>query len=203
MAWGKSFMRAGRQALLGVDWGGNCLSLVAVDGHPALGWRLSLSEQESWLGESNPSAALARAWRRSASRVRRVAVAVPDQSVWQQMMVLDARLHGEDLHFQIGLRLRDQLPGDISQVSWDYAGHDTLDTPHANGAAYTVCAVPLSELQPMLDWVRAADLMPWVVDVQAQALQRWSEHAQRLVPGRANAQASPLAMGLALRRFVA
>ena len=118
-------------------------------------------------------------------------------------MVLDARLQGEDLHFQIGLRLRDQLPWDISQVSWDYAGHDTLDTPHANGAAYAVCAVPLRDLQPMLDWVRAADLMPWVVDVQAQALQRWSEHAQRLVPGRAHAPASPLAMGLALRRFVA
>ena len=203
MAWGKNFMRAGRQALLGVDWGEDSLSLVAVDGHPARGWRLSVSEQESWLGESNPSAALARAWRRSASRVRRVAVAVSDQSVWQQMMVLDARLQGEDLHFQIGLQLRDQLPWDISQVSWDYAGHDTLDTSHANGAAYTVCAVPLSDLQPMLDWVRAADLMPWVVDVQAQALQRWSEHAQRLVPGRANAQASSLAMGLALRRFVA
>ena len=203
MAWGKNFMRAGRQALLGVDWGEDSLSLVAVDGHPARGWRLSVSEQESWLGESNPSAALARAWRRSASRVRRVAVAVPDQSVWQQMMVLDARLQGEDLHFQIGLQLRDQLPWDISQVSWDYAGHDTLDTSHANGAAYTVCAVPLSDLQPMLDWVRAADLMPWVVDVRAQALQRWSEHAQRLVPGRANAQASSLAMGLALRRFVA
>lgn len=203
MAWGKNFMRAGRQALLGVDWGEDSLSLVAVDGHPARGWRLSVSEQESWLGESNPSAALARAWRRSASRVRRVAVAVSDQSVWQQMMVLDARLQGEDLHFQIGLRLRDQLPWDISQVSWDYAGHNTLDSAHANGAAYTVCAVPLSDLQPMLDWVRAADLMPWVVDVQAQALQRWSEHAQRLVPGRANAQASSLAMGLALRRFVA
>jgi type IV pilus assembly protein PilM len=203
MAWGKSFMRAGRQALLGVDWGGDCLSMVAVDGHPAQGWRLSLSEQESWLGEANPSAALARAWRRSASRVRRVAVAVPDHSVWQQVMVLDARLQGEDLHFQIGLRLREQLPWDMSQVSWDYAGHETFDPPHANGATYAVCAVPLSELQPMLDWVRAADLMPWVVDVQAQALQRWSEHAQRLVPDRANAQASPLAMGLALRRFVA
>ena len=50
MAWGKSFMRAGRQALLGVDWGDNCLSLVAVDGHPARDWRLSLSEQESWQG---------------------------------------------------------------------------------------------------------------------------------------------------------
>ena len=118
-------MRAGRQALLGVDWGDDCLSLVAVDGHPAQGWRLSLTEQESWLGEPNPSAALARAWRRSASRVRRVAVAVPDHSVWQQVMVLDARLQGEDLHFQIGLRLRDQLPWDISQVSWDYAGQDT------------------------------------------------------------------------------
>ena len=203
MAWDKSFMRAGRQALLGVDWGDNCLSLVAVDGHPAKDWRLSLSEQESWRGETNPSAALARAWRRSASRVRRVAVAAPDHSVWQQVMVLDARLQGEDLHFQIGLRLRDQLPWDISQVSWDYAGHDTLDTPHAHGAAYAVCAVPLADLQPMLDWVRAADLIPWVVDVQAHALQRWSEHAQRLVPGRTHAPASPLAMGLALRRFVA
>jgi hypothetical protein len=200
MAWGKNFMRAGRQALLGVDWGEDCLSLVAVDGHPAQGWRLSLSEQESWLGETNPSAALARAWRRSASRVRRVAVAVPDQSVWQQVMALDARLQGEDLHFQIGLRLRDQLPWDITQVSWDYVGHDAPDT---QGAVYSVCAVPLIDLQPMLDWVRAADLVPWVVDVQAQALQRWGEHAQRLVPGRANAGASSLAMGLALRRFVA
>jgi len=200
MAWGKSFMRAGRQALLGVDWGDGCLSLVAVDGHPAQGWRLSLSEQESWLGEPNPSAALARAWRRSASRVRRVAVAVPDDSVWQQVMVLDARLQGEDLHFQIGLRLREQLPWDLSQVSWDYAWHDA---PNNHAAAYTVCAVPLSDLQPMLDWVRAANLMPWVVDVQAQALQRWSEHVQRLVPASANAQSSPLAMGLALRRFVA
>lgn len=200
MAWGKTFMRAGRQALLGVDWGDDCLSLVAVDGHPAQGWRLSLCEQESWQGEANPSAALARAWRRSASRVRRVAVAVPDHSVWQQVMAMDARLQGEDLHFQIGLRLRDQLPWDVSQVSWDYAWHDAPDNP---GAAYAVCAVPLSELQPMLDWVRAANLMPWVVDVHAQALQRWSEHAQRLEPGRANAQASPLAMGLALRRFVA
>jgi hypothetical protein len=190
MAWIKSFMRAGRQALLGVDWGDDCLSLVAVDGHPAQGWRLSLTEQESWLGEPNPSAALARAWRRSASRVRRVALAVPDERVWQQVMVLDARLQGEDLHFQIGLRLREQLPWDMSQVSWDYAGHDTLDTLQTNGVAYAVCAVPLSDLQPMLDWVRAADLMPWVVDIQAHALQRWSEHAQRLVPGRANAQAS-------------
>ena len=200
MAWGKTFMRAGRQALLGVDWGEDCLSLVAVDGHPAQGWRLSLCEQESWLGEDNPSAALARAWRRSASRVRRVAVAVPDVSVWQQLMALDARLQGEDLHFQIGLRLRDQLPWDISQVSWDYAWHDA---PDAHGSTYAVCAVPLSDLQPMLDWVRAADLMPWVVDVQAHALQRWSKHAQRLVPGSTNANASPLAMGLALRLFVA
>jgi Tfp pilus assembly PilM family ATPase len=88
-------------------------------------------------------------------------------------------------------------------VSWDYAGHDTHEAPHANGTSYAVCAVPLSDLQPMLDWVRAADLKPWVVDVHAQALQRWSEHAQRLVPGRADVQASPLAMGLALRRFVA
>jgi Tfp pilus assembly PilM family ATPase len=135
--------------------------------------------------------------------VRRVAVAVPDDSVWQQVMVLDARLQGEDLHFQIGLRLREQLPWDLSQVSWDYAGHDTHEAPHANGTSYAVCAVPLSDLQPMLDWVRAADLKPWVVDVHAQALQRWSEHAQRLVPGRADVQASPLAMGLALRRFVA
>ena len=200
MAWGKTFMRAGRQALLGVDWGDNCLSLVAVDGHPAQGWRLSLCEQESWQGEANPSAALARAWRRSASRVRKVAVAVPDHSVWQQVMAMDARLQGEDLHFQIGLRLSEQLPWDLAQVSWDYAWHDAPDNP---GAAYAVCAVPLSELQPMLDWVLAANLMPWVVDVHAQALQRWSEHAQRLEPGRANAQASPLAMGLALRRFVA
>jgi Tfp pilus assembly PilM family ATPase len=200
MAWGKSFMRAGRQALLGVDWGDDCLSLVAVDGHPAQGWRLSLSEQESWQGDANPSAALARAWRRSASRVRRVAVAVPDPCVWQQVMVLDARLQGEDLHFQIGLRLREQLPWDLSQVSWDYAAHDD---PDVQGSAYVVCAVPLSDLQPMLDWVRNARLVPWVVDVQAQALQRWQEHAQRLVPGRANELASPLAMGLALRRFVA
>ena len=200
MAWGKSFMRAGRQALLGVDWGDGCLSLVAVDGHPAQGWRLSLSEQESWLGEPNPSAALARAWRRSASRVRRVALAVPDDMVWQQVMAMDARLHGEDLHFQIGLRLREQLPWDLAQVSWDYAWHDA---PNNHAASYTVCAVPLSDLQPMLDWVRGANLMPWVVDVQAQALQRWSEHVQRLVPASANAQSSPLAMGLALRRFVA
>ena len=203
MAWGKTFMRAGRQALLGVDWGEDCLSLVAVDGHPAQGWHLSLCEQESWQDEANPSAALARAWRRSASRVRRVALAVPDDMVWQQVMAMDARLHGEDLHFQIGLRLREQLPWDLSQVSWDYAGHDTHEAPHANGTSYAVCAVPLSDLQPMLDWVRAADLKPWVVDVHAQALQRWSEHAQRLVPGRADVQASSLAMGLALRRFVA
>ena len=200
MAWVKSFMRAGRQALLGVDWGNDCLSLVAVDGHPAQGWRLSLSEQESWQGEATPSAALARAWRRSASRVRRVAVAVPDAHVWQQVMAMDARLQGEDLHFQIGLRLREQLPWDLSQVSWDYAAHDD---PDVQGAGYAVCAVPLSDLQPMLDWVRNARLVPWVVDVQAQALQRWREHAQRLVPGRANEHASPLAMGLALRRFVA
>ena len=200
MAWGKSFMRAGRQALLGVDWGDGCLSLVAVDGHPAQGWRLSLSEQESWLGEPDPSAALARAWRRSASRVRRVALAVPDDMVWQQVMAMDGRLHGEDLHFQIGLRLREQLPWDLVQVSWDYAWHDA---PNNHAASYTVCAVPLSDLQPMLDWVRGANLMPWVVDVQAQALQRWSEHVQRLVPASANAQSSPLAMGLALRRFVA
>lgn len=200
MAWGKTFMRAGRQALLGVDWGDGCLSLVAVDGHPAQGWRLSLSEQESWLGEPDPSAALARAWRRSASRVRRVALAVPDDMVWQQVMAMDARLHGEDLHFQIGLRLREQLPWDLAQVSWDYAWHDASNN-HA--ASYTVCAVPLSDLQPMLDWVRGANLIPWVVDVQAQALQRWSEHVQRLVPASANAQSSPLAMGLALRRFVA
>ena len=200
MAWVKSFMRAGRQALLGVDWGNDCLSLVAVDGHPAQGWRLSLSEQENWQGEANPSAALARAWRRSASRVRRVAVAVPDAYVWQQVMAMDARLQGEDLHFQIGLRLRQQLPWDLSQVSWDYAVHDD---PDIQGVAYAVCAVPLSDLQPMLDWVQDARLVPWVVDVQAQALQRWREHAQRLVPGRANELASPLAMGLALRRFVA
>ena len=200
MAWGKTFMRAGRQALLGVDWGDGCLSLVAVDGHPAQGWRLSLSEQESWLGEPDPSAALARAWRRSASRVRRVALAVPDDMVWQQVMAMDGRLHGEDLHFQIGLRLREQLPWDLVQVSWDYAWHDA---PNNHAASYTVCAVPLSDLQPMLDWVRGANLMPWVVDVQAQALQRWSEHVQRLVPASANAQSSPLAMGLALRRFVA
>ncbi|MEY3653214.1 MAG: Type pilus assembly protein PilM [Pseudomonadota bacterium] len=200
MAWGKTFMRAGRQALLGVDWGDGCLSLVAVDGHPAQGWRLSLSEQESWLGEPDPSAALARAWRRSASRVRRVALAVPDDMVWQQVMAMDGRLHGEDLHFQIGLRLREQLPWDLVQVSWDYAWHDA---PNNHAASYTVCAVPLSDLQPMLDWVRGANLMPWVVDVQAQALQRWSEHVQRLEPASANAQSSPLAMGLALRRFVA
>ena len=93
-----------------------------------------------------------------------------------------------------------QLPWDLSQVSWDYAWHDA---PNTHAASYTVCAVPLSDLQPMLDWVRAANLMPWVVDVQAQALQRWSEHVQRLVPASANAQSSPLAMGLALRRFVA
>ena len=200
MAWGKTFMRAGRQALLGVDWGEDCLSLVAVDGHPAQGWHLSLCEQESWQDEANPSAALARAWRRSASRVRRVALAVPDDMVWPLVMAMDARLHGEDLHFQSGLRLREQLPWDLSQVSWDYAWHDA---PNTHAASYTVCAVPLSDLQPMLDWVRAANLMPWVVDVQAQALQRWSEHVQRLVPASANAQSSPLAMGLALRRFVA
>ena len=194
MSWVKTISRSGRQALLGVDWGEGALSLVAVDGHPAQGWRLSLCEQESWLGEDSPGPALARAWRRSASRVRRVALAVPDERVWQQVMEFDPRLQGEDLHFQIGLRLRDELPWDVSQVSWDYA---LQEGGSPKGTAYGVCAVAL------LDWVRSANLMPWVVDITSHAMQRWGAHAQRLVPGRSNAQASPLAMGLALRRFVA
>jgi Tfp pilus assembly PilM family ATPase len=200
MPWLNTISRSGRQALLGVDWGEGALSLVAVDGHPALGWRLSLFEQENWLGQPDPSQALAKAWRRSASRARRVALAVPDEQVWQQVMAFDGRLQGEDLHFQIGLQLRDLLPWDISQVSWDYALHDGSSP---KDCTYGVFAVPLQDLQPMLDWVRRAGLLPWVVDIRSQAMQRWRAHAQRLVPGRHNGQASALAMGLALRRFVA
>jgi Tfp pilus assembly PilM family ATPase len=200
MSWLNTISRSGRQALLGVDWGEGELSLVAVDGHPAQGWRLSLCEQENWHGQADPSQALAQAWQRSASRVRRVALAVPDGQVWQQAMAFDTRLQGEDLHFQIGLQLRDLLPWDMSQVSWDYA---LQDGPNPKASTYGVFALPVQDLQPMLDWVRRAGLLPWVVDIRSQAMQRWRAHAQRLVPGRHNDQASALAMGLALRRFVA
>ena len=167
---------------------------------PAQGWRLSLCEQASWHGQADPSQALASAWRRSASRVRRVALAVPDGQVWQQAMAFDTRLQGEDLHFQIGLQLRDLLPWDMSQVSWDYA---LQDGPNPKASTYGVFALPVQDLQPMLDWVRRAGLLPWVVDIRSQAMQRWRAHAQRLEPGRHNDRASALAMGLALRRFVA
>ncbi len=200
MSWFSTITRSGRQALLGVDWGEGDLSLVAVDGHPAQGWRLSFCEQESWQGQADPSLALAQAWRRSASRVRRVALAVPDALVWHQAMAFDTRLQGEDLHFQIGLHLRDLLPWDMSQVSWDYALQEGASPKEST---YGVFALPLQDLQPMLEWVRRAGLLPWVVDISSQAMQRWRAHAQRLVPGRHNEQASALAMGLALRRFVA
>ncbi len=114
--------------------------------------------------------ALKRAWRKSGSRVRTVAMALPSSAVITKKVIMPAGLREEDMEVQVEGEANQYLPFTLEEVNLDFQ----VLGPAATGPEEVEVLIAASRKEKVEDRVavaEAAGLKPIIMDVEAYASQ--------------------------------
>ncbi|KAF0862479.1 type IV pilus assembly protein PilM [Pseudomonas sp. LD120] len=167
-------------SLLGIDINAASVTLLALSRQGA-GYRVEAYAREALAANvlldqhiADPEAvamALSRAWRRSGSRLKDVAVAVAGDAVISKVIEVPAGLSDDDLESQLALEAGQYIPYPLEDVALDFEVQGCVPgKPLRQRALLVACR---NELVESLESVLAlAELTPRVVDTQPLALER-------------------------------
>jgi len=180
-----SWFRAPSAPLLGIDISSSSAKLVEL-GHSKSGdmtlERCAIEQfEQDWIVDGNiekfdeVAAALRRLVKKSGSRTRNVAMALPSSAVITKKIVLPDGLSEEELELQIESEASQYIPFALDEVSLDFC----VLGPAAGSEADVEVLIAASRRERVQDrqgLAEAAGLRPVIVDIES--------HAARLAAGR-------------------
>ncbi len=185
-----------RAPLVGLDIGANGVCLVELSASPRGGWTLErLGTEPLGRGCVNEGqvedfdavvAAVCRLLGRTATRQRRVALALPASAVMTRRLVLPAGLRDDELEQMVRMEIEQHIPFPLEEVSLDF----TVAGPLAGAIGQVEVHVAASRQERVQDRqgvAEAAGLVPVVMDIEShasqRALQRWLVARSLAAPG--------------------
>lgn len=185
-----------RAPLVGLDIGASDVCLVELGASARGGWTLERLGTEplgrGWVNEGQVEdfdavvAAVRRLLNRTATRHRRVALALPASAVMTRRLVLPAGLRDDELEQLVRLEIEEHIPFPLEEVSLDFAVAGPL-TGAIGQVEVFVAASRQERVQDRQGVAEAAGLLPVVMDIEThasqRALQRWLVARSLGVPG--------------------
>ncbi len=185
------------QPLIGLDLSSSSVKLVELSGTPQAGFRL-----ERYAIEPLPKGAIAdgnvenieavseavkRAWKKSGTKVKNVAMALPSAAVITKKIMLPAGLSEEALEIQVESEANQYIPFALDEVSLDFS----VIGPAANSVEDVEVLLAASRKEKVEDRVavaQAAGLKPMVMDIESYAARATAERIIKLMPNEGEGQ---------------
>ena len=183
--------------LIGLDLSSSSVKLVELGGSEESGFRL-----ERYAIESLPKGAIAdgnienieavseavkRAVRKSGTRARNVALALPSAAVITKKIVLPGGLSEEALEVQVESEANQYIPFALDEVSLDFS----VIGPAPNAPEDIELLLAASRKEKVEDRVavaQAAGLKPAIMDIEAHATRATADRVIRLMPNEGEGQ---------------
>lgn len=125
--------------------------------------------------------AVKRAWRRSGTRVKNVAMALPASAVITKRIALPANLREEELEMQVESEANQYIPFALDEVSLDFQVLGPI--PNAPDDVEVLIAASRKEkVEDRMAVAQAAGLKPAVVDVESYAMRAALERVIEQLP---------------------
>lgn len=176
-----------KKALIGIDISSSAIKMIElskdddsyrVESYAVAGLTPNSVVEKAIADVNAVGDAIEVAWKRSGSKTRDVAVALPGGSVHTKKFKASADLSEEELEAQVEIELDQQVPYDIEEVNLDFEIIGPVeDEPNTN--EIMVVAARTEEVDTRSDAVVLSGLEPKIVDVEAYAL----ENSVKLLAG--------------------
>jgi type IV pilus assembly protein PilM len=187
------FLRRGSQPLLGVDVSASSVKLVELVPGSKAGMRLERYAIEPIERGAivdghieKPEAvadALSRAIRRTGTRTRQVAMALPSAAVITKRITLPAGLREEDYEVQVESEASQYIPFSIDEVNLDFQILGTSPTSPED-VDVLLAASRKEKVDDRVAIAEMAGLTPVVIDVEPYAARTSMDHVTAFLPNR-------------------
>lgn len=185
------------QPLVGLDLSSSSVKLVELSGSAAAGFRLEKYAIEPLpkgaITDGNVenldavSEAVKRAWKKSGTKFKHVALALPSAAVITKRIMLPAGLSEEALEFQVESEANQYIPFALDEVSLDFS----VIGPAPNSADDVEVLLAASRKEKVEDRVavaQSAGLKPAIMDIESFAARATAERIIKLMPNEGEGQ---------------
>jgi type IV pilus assembly protein PilM len=187
------FLSSKTPPLIGLDIGSSSVKLVELSRSPAGALRL-----ERYAIEPLPRGAVVdgnfdkidvvaeavkRAWRRSGTRIKNVAMALPSSAVITKRIALPANLREEEMEMQVESEANQYIPFALDEVSLDFQVLGPI--PNAPDDVEVLIAASRKEkVEDRMAVAQVAGLKPVVIDVESYAMRGALERLIEQLPNK-------------------
>jgi type IV pilus assembly protein PilM len=185
------------QPLVGLDLSSSSVKLVELSGTAQSGFRLERYAIEPLpkgaISDGNVenieavSEAVKRAWKKSGTKIKNIAMALPSAAVITKKIMLPAGLSEEALEVQVESEANQYIPFALEEVSLDFS----VIGPAANSVEDVEVLLAASRKEKVEDRVavsQAAGLKPMVMDIESYAARSTAERIIKLMPNEGEGQ---------------
>ena len=185
------------QPLVGLDLSSSSVKLVELSGTAQSGFRLERYAIEPLpkgaISDGNVenieavSEAVKRAWKKSGTKIKNIAMALPSAAVITKKIMLPAGLSEEALEVQVESEANQYIPFALEEVSLDFS----VIGPAANSVDDVEVLLAASRKEKVEDRVavsQAAGLKPMVMDIESYAARSTAERIIKLMPNEGEGQ---------------
>ncbi len=185
------------QPLIGLDLSSSSVKLVELSGTAQAGYRLERYAIEPLpkgaISDGNVenieavSEAVKRAWKKSGTKIKNVAMALPSAAVITKKIMLPAGLSEEALEVQVESEANQYIPFALEEVSLDFS----VIGPAANSVEDVEVLLAASRKEKVEDRVavsQAAGLKAMVMDIESYASRSTAERIIKLMPNEGEGQ---------------
>ncbi len=185
------------QPLVGLDLSSSSVKLVELSGTAQSGFRLERYAIEPLpkgaISDGNVenieavSEAVKRAWKKSGTKIKNIAMALPSAAVITKKIMLPAGLSEEALEVQVESEANQYIPFALEEVSLDFS----VIGPAANSVEDVEVLLAASRKEKVEDRVavsQAAGLKPMVMDIESYAARATAERIIKLMPNEGEGQ---------------
>lgn len=127
--------------------------------------------------------AIRRAWRRSGTRIKNVAMALPASAVITKRIALPANLREEELEVQVESEANQYIPFALDEVSLDFQTLGPIPNS-PDDVEVLIAASRKEKVEDRMAVAQAAGLKPVVIDVESYAMRGALERVTALLPNR-------------------
>lgn len=183
--------------LVGLDLSSTSVKLVELSGTPESGLRLERYAVEPLpkgvITDGNienleaVAEAVKRAWKRSGTKIKNVALALPSAAVITKKIILPAGLSEESLEVQVESEANQYIPFALDEVSLDFSVIGLA--PNSTEDVEVLLAASRKEkVEDRVAVAQAAGLKALVVDIESYATRATTEHFVHLMPNEGEGQ---------------
>ncbi len=193
----KSLFSSQNAPLAGLDLSSSSVKMVEFSGSLESGLRLERYAIEMLpkgaITDGNiedivaVSEAVKRAWKKSGSKLKNVAMALPTAAVITKKIILPAGLSEEELEVQVESEANQYIPFALDEVSLDFS----VIGPAPNSAEEIEVLLAASRKEKVEDRVavaQAVGLKPVILDIESYALRSSAERIIRMMPDEGEGQ---------------